>query len=238
MLKQNRILTVVLIVAFVSATILPALTFALQPEVVQITHEIKFKEDYAKPESPGKTKPAPSSPDYKISINRGTTDIPVTLTVYTENSEDITATNFVTAISDAANEWDTYTSAHLVSGVTSKASGASTVTLNGENSIFFADLDTGIIAMASYWYNRATKEIVECDIQFNTDFIWGTSGATSDMDLQNIATHELGHFFNLADIYDSSKDTLTMYGYSWEGDTGKRTLDTGDILGIQAVFGQ
>ena len=171
MLKQNRILTVVLIVAFVSATILPALTFALQPEVVQITHEIKYKEDYAKPESPGKTKPAPSSPDYKISINRGTTDIPVTLTVYTENSEDITATNFVTAISDAANEWDTYTSAHLVSGVTSKASGTSTVTLNGENSIFFADLDTGIIAMASYWYNRATKEIVECDIQFNTDFI-------------------------------------------------------------------
>ena len=109
---------------------------------------------------------------------------------------------------------------------------------NSENAVFFADLDSGIIAMASYWYNRATKEIVECDISFNTDFQWGD--ATIDqtvMDIQNIATHELGHFFNLADIYDTSKTYLTMYGYSGEGDTEKRTLAEGDVKGIQAVFG-
>jgi len=235
MSKLNKIFVLVLIVAFISAAALPALTLAIQPDIVQITHEIKYKENDVKPESPGK--PTPSNPDYKISINRGKTDIPITLTVYTQNSEGIIASQFMTAITDAAYEWDQYTSAYLVSSVVEKSSGSTTVTLNGENSIFFADLGTGTIAMASYWYNRVTKEIVECDIQFSTDFEWGTSGLASVMDLQNIATHELGHFFNLADIYDSSKDTLTMYGYSWEGDTGKRTLATGDQLGIKAVFG-
>jgi predicted Zn-dependent protease len=237
MSKPNRIFAVVLIVAFISAAVLPALAIAIQPDIVQITHEIKYRENDAKPESPGKPKPAPSSPDYKISINRGTTDIPITLTVYTKNLEDIPSSDFSAAISNAASEWDKYTSAYLVNYVEVKSSGSSTVTYNGENSVFFADLSSGTIAMASYWYNRATKEIVECDIQFNTDYAWGTSGSETVMDLQNIATHELGHFFNLADIYDSSKSALTMYGYSWEGDIGKRTLETGDIAGIQAVFG-
>lgn len=91
--------------------------------------------------------------------------------------------------------------------------------------------------MATYWYNRVTREIVECDIQFNTYYNWGTSDEATVMDLQNIATHELGHFFNLSDIYDNSKDTLTMYGYSWDGDIAKRTLAAGDQLGIKAVFG-
>lgn len=237
MLKLNKILVSLLIVAFISAIALPALTNAVQPDIVQITHEIKYRENDAKPSSPGK--PSPSNADYKISINKAKTDIPVTLTVYTQNPEGITSTAFITAISDAAYEWDQYTSATLVNTIVEVESGTISVALNGENSIFFADLDSGIIAMASYWYNRATKEIVECDIQFNTDFIWGDAKLNpSVMDLQNIATHELGHFFNLADIYDPSKDTLTMYGYSWEGDIEKRTLATGDILGIQAVFGK
>ena len=237
MTKLNKIFALVLIISFISAAALPLLALATQPDIVQITHEIKLGENNAKPESPGKPKPTPTSPDYKISIRRAKTDIPVTLTVYTDNPEDIGSFEFVTAITYAANEWDSHTSANLVNSIIEVSSGSTIVTYNGENAVFFADLNTGIIAMASYWYNRATKEIVECDIQFNIDFVWGTDESPTVMDLQNIATHELGHFFNLADIYDTTKDYLTMYGYSDYGDTEKRTLDAGDIAGIQKVFG-
>jgi hypothetical protein len=80
--------------------------------------------------------------------------------------------------------------------------------------------------------------LLECDIMFDTDWTWGdATDDTSLMDLQNIATHELGHCFNLADIYDSSQSQLTMYGYSGPGDTAKRTLEAGDIAGIQSLFG-
>jgi len=73
---------------------------------------------------------------------------------------------------------------------------------------------------------------------FDTDFTWGD--ATSNpglMDLQNIATHELGHGVGLADIYTSSCSAVTMYGYSNNGETEKRTLELPDITGLQKIYG-
>jgi len=57
------------------------------------------------------------------------------------------------------------------------------------------------------------------------------------MDLQNIATHELGHAVGLNDIYSGSCSYVTMYGYSTEGDIGKRTLEQPDITGLQTMYG-
>jgi hypothetical protein len=235
MLNLKKIFAIVLIAAVMFAA-LPLSLLSIQSDIVQVTQEIVLGEKNAKPEATGKAKPGP---DYKISINRAKTDIPVTLSVYTSNDDELGEAFIINAITLAAQEWDKATTANLLSvnPVIIGAKGA-TVSLNGENAVFFADYsDSNVIAMASYWYNRITKEIVECDIMFNTDFHWGDGGATPTlMDLQNIATHELGHFFNLADIYTTSKDYLTMYGYSWEGDTQKRDLAAGDIAGINAVF--
>jgi predicted Zn-dependent protease len=54
------------------------------------------------------------------------------------------------------------------------------------------------------------------------------------MDLQNIATHEIGYGIGLADIYDC--DLETMYGYSGEGDIVKRDLYDGDITELQKLY--
>jgi hypothetical protein len=98
--------------------------------------------------------------------------------------------------------------------------------------------DQNVIAVTTVWYDRRSKQLLECDIMFNTDWTWGDATVNpSVMDMQNIATHELGHCFNLADIYDSSQNHLTMYGYSYPGDFEKRTLEAGDIAGIQSLFG-
>lgn len=58
------------------------------------------------------------------------------------------------------------------------------------------------------------------------------------MDLQNIATHELGHGFGLADLYESNASEETMYGYSTEGEIKKRSLYSGDIAGIHDLYGK
>jgi hypothetical protein len=235
MLKIKKIFAIVVILAIVSA----ALPLSVQSDVVQVIHTIQLYQGEAKPDSPGKVKPTPVSPDYKLIINKGTTDIPVTLTVYTETAEPerISAYDFKLAVAYAADEWDDHTNAGLIAGISEVSIGSTSVDFDGINAVFFADLDTNVIAMASFWYSRATREILECDVCFSTDFNWGTDGAAAVMDVQNIATHELGHFFNLADIYDTTKDDLTMYGISWEGDTEKRSLAAGDIAGIQKVFG-
>jgi hypothetical protein len=56
------------------------------------------------------------------------------------------------------------------------------------------------------------------------------------MDLQNIATHELGHGVGLNDIYDSQCSGVTMYGYSNYMEVNKRTLEKPDITGLQQIY--
>ena len=56
------------------------------------------------------------------------------------------------------------------------------------------------------------------------------------MDFENIVTHEHGHVFGLDDLYTSTCSEETMYGYATEGETKKRTLESGDIMGIQRLY--
>ena len=101
--------------------------------------------------------------------------------------------------------------------------------------------DSNAIAVTNVWgyYSGPinTRQIVEWDMILNNNFVWGDGGSNpSVMDVQNIVTHELGHAAGMADLYNSSCNLETMYGYSTEGETIKRTLNTGDILGITALY--
>ncbi len=72
----------------------------------------------------------------------------------------------------------------------------------------------------------------------NTDFAWGDATLNPErMDLQNIAVHELGHSVGLGDIYSTSCNSVTMFGYSTEGEISKRTLEQPDITGLQKMYG-
>jgi len=71
----------------------------------------------------------------------------------------------------------------------------------------------------------------------NTYYSWSVSGEAGKMDVQNIMTHEFGHWTGLADLYNDADYWLTMYGYGNFGETYKRTLGLGDILGLQKVYG-
>ena len=104
-----------------------------------------------------------------------------------------------------------------------------------KNELIFDDLDLGTIVICYTWYYGAT--IVQFDIAFNINYVWGDTGNSDVMDLQNIATHEMGHGFGLGDMYKRNLSYLTMFGYSGEGDIAKRTLAQGDIDGIQALYG-
>jgi hypothetical protein len=232
---NKKVFALVMVITFVAA--IPLAVSNIDSELVQAVFTIKVEENYGKPPGlPGK--PQPTSADYKILLKRYITEVPADLTIYTTNYEGITVTEFELAITYAAVAWDGATSEDLVDEIITVELGSGVVAVDNINALFFADLDSGVIAMASVWYSRFTKTIVECDIQFNTDFVWGDAKANPEvMDLWNIATHELGHFFNLADIYDTSKSYLTMYGYSVEGDIEKRDLAQGDKDGIIAVFG-
>ena len=98
---------------------------------------------------------------------------------------------------------------------------------------------SNVIAVTTVWgyFSGPTqwKEIVEWDMLFNTNFKWGITSSDA-MDIQNIATHEMGHSAGLGDLYTTSCSIETMYGYSVNGETSKRTLETGDIAGIKSLY--
>lgn len=111
--------------------------------------------------------------------------------------------------------------------------------LDGCNTIVWGNYSTpGVIAITILWYNRATKAIIEFDIVLDTDYEWGDAALNPEvMDLQNIATHELGHGIGLGDVYQPAAYQETMYGYSYKGEICKRDLYIGDKTGVTKLYG-
>ena len=56
------------------------------------------------------------------------------------------------------------------------------------------------------------------------------------MDVQNIATHELGHSLNLSDVYGTADQEKTMYGFGTTEETKKCTLEAEDMAGIRWIY--
>jgi hypothetical protein len=80
------------------------------------------------------------------------------------------------------------------------------------------------------------SQITDCDTTFNTYYSWSTSGGAGAYDVQNVATHELGHWLYLGDLYGGGDTEKTMYGYTSLGETKKRTLETDDLNGINYIY--
>jgi hypothetical protein len=117
--------------------------------------------------------------------------------------------------------------------------------LDYKNVITWRRLKPEIVAVATIWYYSATGEIVDADIKLNWGYKWGIDlddegteyTLTDAFDIQNIVTHEAGHWSGLDDIYDTTYWAMTMYGYTGYGETIKISLEPGDIAGVQAVYG-
>ncbi len=80
------------------------------------------------------------------------------------------------------------------------------------------------------------KLLWEIDVNDDTsDGVISSNERDNIFDVQTIALHEQGHMLGLDDITTSSKSYLTMYGYN-DGHSD-RSLATGDIQGLKAIYG-
>jgi hypothetical protein len=165
--------------------------------------------------------------------------LPVNIVV--DSSMSIASVNVQEAIVAGAKAWDDHTGKAIVGSVTSGYASVSDEKSapDSKNEIVFGTFtNPDIIAQTTYWYTRR-GEIVDFDIVFNSAYTWGNAMVDKNvMDFLNIATHELGHGFGLGDLYQSKWSTQTMYGYADYEETMKRTLESGDIAGIQAIYGR
>jgi Matrixin len=113
-----------------------------------------------------------------------------------------------------------------------------------QNSVVFmpggAKMAKGALAITIITFDQASGRVLDADIVINGEHKFGAAESMSDetrtatYDLQNVLTHEFGHFLGLGEEYE--KQTATMYAYSLPGETEKRDLDGLDKTRISGLY--
>jgi hypothetical protein len=104
---------------------------------------------------------------------------------------------------------------------------------------FGREYDPAAFAVTTVWHRRSTGEILDVDLEVNEERgpygICPADGCNDErtVDLENVVTHELGHYLGLA---HSTEPDATMYASAVAGETLKRTLSEDDRQGICAVY--
>ncbi len=211
------------------------------PEKIVFIH---YKKNFAKPTNPGK--PIKEEENYKL-LGKGILwrDLPVTYVIDPDNTYGLSEAFVVNAMVAGAEEWDRHTSAELFgSYVIDYSASWDGNAPDGRNEFVFGDYpEANVIAVTVIWGYFSgppqTRRITEFDVLFDTDWTWGDATVNPwTMDLQNIATHEIGHGIGLADLYAAAASEETMYGYADYGELKKRDLNTGDIAGLHTLYGR
>lgn len=92
-------------------------------------------------------------------------------------------------------------------------------------------------AVTTTWSSTSTGLISKATIEVNNSWSWSTQGDANSADVQNILTHEFGHWMRLLDIYSPSTcSEVTMWGSASFGETKKRTLEQPDIDGFLSLY--
>ncbi len=114
---------------------------------------------------------------------------------------------------------------------TTGACGGPGADLDGLNTVGWAPLPGGALAVTCSWFEGSTS--IEFDMEIDPDWEWTTSDTNVVFDLQSTATHEFGHGLGLG----HTSDTTAVMFATYKSGTLKRDLQCDDILGEIAIYG-
>jgi hypothetical protein len=109
---------------------------------------------------------------------------------------------------------------------------------DGFNVVGFRSLPTGVLARTCWWTSNG--RIVEADIQLNAGERWALTLAGcrfSQVMLEAVMTHEVGHAYGMGHVGESKHGRLTMSTYlDAPCNNQESTLGRGDMLGLESLY--
>jgi hypothetical protein len=163
------------------------------------------------------------------------------LTLSTFKAPSNVATGFQSALNSATGTWEA-TDLPDVFGTVTPTTDRPRQRLDGKNMVGFAKGAGGAVGITRFWIDTSTDTVVEFDILLSSNFPWSTdlngavddcSGTLGAFDVQAVFTHELGHPVGLEHV---TNDAQTMYGFVATGETRKRSLEAGDLAGVNGKY--
>lgn len=111
------------------------------------------------------------------------------------------------------------------------------------NVIAFGRISGSALGVTYIRYYVSSGLVTDVDTIINRKYLWGWNGGNStscpsanSYDVQDILTHEQGHWYGLDDEYETAYVDNTMYGYGAINEVKKNTLTTGDSNGIKLIY--
>ena len=167
----------------------------------------------------------------------------ISIAIQATGSDDIPDGSHLPALQLAVRAWNdaTGTTATLVED-TSPATRARTdweaddlhlILFDETNDSGYFPNGTGIVALTPVWF-LSNGVITDADVLFNgSDFEFTTSGAVNAFDVQDVATHELGHLLGLD---HSGWAGATMYPYVDPAVVLHRSISGDDERGLRDAY--
>ncbi len=151
-------------------------------------------------------------------------------------NRDVTEDAAIAALQVAASNWKNQSTADINLYYAGRTTGT-TIGYNGKNEVFFRDEANGGTAAVTYWWYGGDGKLLDSDMKFfdsGFKFFTGQSGCAQGIYIEDLATHEFGHFIG---IQHSADATATMYptvsvwcGQDW------RYLSQDDINVVQMAY--
>ena len=209
----------------------------------RVVQGFMFVDKHAKPPGAGGGNGGGSAKCYAFLANGAKWKTIESWIVNTANTEFLIDSFVFSNLAGNIQKWEDSAGANILGAgnTTTAALVADTSSPDGANEVYFGDVGSpGAIAVTIVWGIFAgppsQRQLVEWDQVYDqVDYDWSSAGEAGKMDFENIATHEIGHSDGMGHPDDSCTEE-TMYRFAAAGETKKRTLNAGDIAGIQVLY--